>query len=71
MIMRHVGETVVVLFDTVGYRTLALDVVLAQELLAAAEEPAGIRGPRQGVCDPDDGVVDCAARSSMDAGLNS
>jgi len=71
IVMRYAGDTMVVLFDAVGYRTLALDVVLAQELLAAAEEPAGICGPRQGDCDPDDGVVDRAGCAGMGAGLNS
>ena len=35
-VLRYAGETIVVLFDTVGYRTLALDLVLSKDLLLAA-----------------------------------
>ena len=35
-VLRYSGETIVVLFDTVGYRTLALDLVLSKELLMMA-----------------------------------
>jgi ATP-dependent DNA helicase RecQ len=35
-VLRYTDETLVVLFDTVGYRTLALDLVLSKELLMAA-----------------------------------
>ncbi len=35
-VLRYTGETLVVLFDTVGYRTLALDLVLSKELLTRA-----------------------------------
>jgi ATP-dependent DNA helicase RecQ len=35
-VLRYSGETMVVLFDTVGYRTLALDLVLGKELLKQA-----------------------------------
>jgi ATP-dependent DNA helicase RecQ len=34
MVMRHAGDTMVVLFDSVGYRTLAVDLVMAEGLLA-------------------------------------
>lgn len=34
-VMRYAGETMVVLFNTVGYRTLALDIVMANALLTA------------------------------------
>jgi ATP-dependent DNA helicase RecQ len=34
MVMRHAGDTMVVLFDSVGYRTLAVDLVMADGLLA-------------------------------------
>jgi hypothetical protein len=44
--MRYAGDTMVVLFDAVGYRTLARDVVLARELLAAAKEPTASAVPR-------------------------
>ena len=33
LVMRYAGDTIVVLFDSVGYRTLALDLVLEKELL--------------------------------------
>jgi len=36
IVLRYEGDTVVVLFDSVGYRTLGLDVVAAEELLAPA-----------------------------------
>jgi len=36
IVMRYAGETMVVLFESVGYRTLAIDLVLEQELLRAA-----------------------------------
>lgn len=35
-VLRYTDETVLVLFDTVGYRTLALDLVLSKELLTQA-----------------------------------
>ena len=35
-VLRYAGETIVVLFNTVGYRTLALDLVLSKELLMTA-----------------------------------
>jgi ATP-dependent DNA helicase RecQ len=35
-VLRYAGETVMVLFETVGYRTLALDLVVSKELLAPA-----------------------------------
>ena len=34
MVMRHAGDTMVVLFDSVGYRTLAVDLVMEEGLLA-------------------------------------
>ena len=34
LVMRYVGDTMVVLFDSVGYRTLAVDVVMERGLLA-------------------------------------
>ena len=34
MVMRYAGDTMVVLFDSVGYRTLSLDLVMSEELLA-------------------------------------
>jgi ATP-dependent DNA helicase RecQ len=34
MVMRYASDTMVVLFDTVGYRTLALDLVMENALLA-------------------------------------
>jgi len=34
LVMRYAGDTMVVLFDSVGYRTLALDLVMAEGLLA-------------------------------------
>jgi hypothetical protein len=34
--MRYAGETMVVLFDTVGYRTLAVEVVLENGLITLA-----------------------------------
>jgi ATP-dependent DNA helicase RecQ len=46
IVMRYAGDTMVVLFDAVGYRTLARDVVLARELLAAAKEPTASAVPR-------------------------
>jgi ATP-dependent DNA helicase RecQ len=36
MVMRYAGDTMVVLFDSVGYRTLAIDLVLSKDLLTAA-----------------------------------
>ncbi len=36
MVMRYAGDTMVVLFDSVGYRTLAMDLVMAKELLTPA-----------------------------------
>jgi ATP-dependent DNA helicase RecQ len=33
-VMRYAGDTMVVLFDSVGYRTLAVDLVMAEGLLA-------------------------------------
>jgi ATP-dependent DNA helicase RecQ len=36
MVMRYAGATMVVLFDTVGYRTLSIDLVLENNLLTAA-----------------------------------
>jgi ATP-dependent DNA helicase RecQ len=36
IVMRYAGETMVVLFESVGYRTLAIDLVLEQGLLNAA-----------------------------------
>jgi ATP-dependent DNA helicase RecQ len=36
MVMRYEGDTMVVLFDSVGYRTLAIDLVLAKALLTPA-----------------------------------
>ena len=36
LVMRYAGDTMVVLFDSVGYRTLAVDLVLAEELLEPA-----------------------------------
>jgi ATP-dependent DNA helicase RecQ len=36
MVMRYAGETMVVLFDTVGYRTLSIALVLENALLCAA-----------------------------------
>jgi hypothetical protein len=36
MVMRYAGDTMVVLFDSVGYRTLAIDLVLEKDLLTAA-----------------------------------
>jgi ATP-dependent DNA helicase RecQ len=35
LVMRYAGDTMVVLFDSVGYRTLAVDLVMAEGLLAA------------------------------------
>jgi ATP-dependent DNA helicase RecQ len=35
-VLRYTDETIVVLFDTVGYRTLALDLVLSKDLLMTA-----------------------------------
>jgi ATP-dependent DNA helicase RecQ len=34
LVMRYSGDTMVVLFDSVGYRTLAVDLVMAEGLLA-------------------------------------
>ncbi len=34
LVMRYAGDTMVVLFDSVGYRTLAVDVVMERGLLA-------------------------------------
>ncbi|MCC2627432.1 MAG: ATP-dependent helicase, RecQ family [Thermomicrobiales bacterium] len=34
LVMRYAGDTMVVLFDSVGYRTLAVDLVMAEGLLA-------------------------------------
>ena len=39
LIMRYEGEKITVLFDEVGYKTLALDVVLESNLLAPTESP--------------------------------
>ncbi|MBW3634494.1 MAG: RecQ family ATP-dependent DNA helicase [Chloroflexi bacterium] len=36
MVMRYAGDTMVVLFDSVGYRTLAVDLVVAKDLLTPA-----------------------------------
>ncbi len=36
LVMRYEGDKVVVLFDTVGYRTLALDLVIEEQLLRRA-----------------------------------
>jgi ATP-dependent DNA helicase RecQ len=36
MVMRYAGDTMVVLFDSVGYRTLAVDLVMAKDLLTPA-----------------------------------
>ena len=36
MVMRYAGDTMVVLFDSVGYRTLALELVMEKELLTPA-----------------------------------
>jgi ATP-dependent DNA helicase RecQ len=36
LVMRYAGDTMVVLFESVGYRTLAIDLVLEQGLLTAA-----------------------------------
>jgi ATP-dependent DNA helicase RecQ len=33
LVMRYVGDTMVVLFDSVGYRTLAVDLVMREGLL--------------------------------------
>ncbi|MBW3654364.1 MAG: hypothetical protein KY433_12480 [Actinobacteria bacterium] len=38
LVLRHEGDSVVVLFDDVGYKALALDVVKDREVLM--EEPA-------------------------------
>lgn len=38
LVMRYEGETLTVLFDEVGYKTLALDVVLENQLLAPAAD---------------------------------
>ncbi len=35
-VLRYAGETILVLFDTVGYRTLALELVLSKDLLMTA-----------------------------------
>jgi ATP-dependent DNA helicase RecQ len=35
-VLRYAGETILVLFDTVGYRTLALELVLSKDLLITA-----------------------------------
>jgi ATP-dependent DNA helicase RecQ len=35
-VMRYAGDTMVVLFDSVGYRTLAIDLVMEKELLSPA-----------------------------------
>ena len=35
-VMRYAGDTMVVLFDSVGYRTLAIDIVMEKELLSSA-----------------------------------
>jgi ATP-dependent DNA helicase RecQ len=35
-VLRYAGETILVLFNTVGYRTLALDLVLSNNLLMTA-----------------------------------
>ena len=37
MVMRHAGDTMVVLFDSVGYSTLAVDLVMAEGLLAPGD----------------------------------
>lgn len=34
LVMRYAGDTMVVLFDSVGYRTLAVDLVMREGLLA-------------------------------------
>jgi ATP-dependent DNA helicase RecQ len=34
LVMRYAGDTMVVLFDSVGYRTLAVDLVMGEGLLA-------------------------------------
>ncbi len=36
MVMRYAGQTMVVLFDSVGYRTLAVDLVMEKGLLTPA-----------------------------------
>ncbi len=36
LVMRYAGDTMVILFDSVGYRTLVVDLVMAEGLLAAA-----------------------------------
>jgi ATP-dependent DNA helicase RecQ len=36
MVMRYAGDTMVVLFDSVGYRTLAIDLIMEKELLTQA-----------------------------------
>jgi ATP-dependent DNA helicase RecQ len=36
LVMRYAGDTMVVLFDSVGYRTLAIDLVMREGLLAPA-----------------------------------
>jgi ATP-dependent DNA helicase RecQ len=37
LVMRYAGDTMVVLFDSVGYRTLAIDLVMREGLLARGE----------------------------------
>src|SRR5215216_5046600 len=37
MVMRYAGDTMVVLFDSVGYRTLAVDLVMEEGLLARGQ----------------------------------
>ena len=35
LVLRHEGDSIVVLFDDVGYKTLSLDVVVERSLLEA------------------------------------
>jgi ATP-dependent DNA helicase RecQ len=39
-VVRYEGDKIVVLFDLVGYKNLALDIVLGRGLLAAAKAQA-------------------------------